>query len=277
MSVPASPCEYRGTILKATGVSLTLGKNRILRDLDLEIRDIYRPGYVTGQVVGLLGPSGIGKTRLFRVLSGMDQPDTGSVVIGEDCTPVRRGMVGVVAQNYPLFEHRTVLGNLTLAARSSGLSASEAHTKATAYLTRFGLEERGDLYPSQLSGGQRQRVAIAQQFLCSEHFVLMDEPFSGLDLMAVDRVCRTISEVACTHELNTVIVVTHDIAAAVAVCDTIWLLGRDRDEQGAIIPGARVKKTYNLIERGLTWREGIGETQEFLELVKEIRTVFPSL
>jgi NitT/TauT family transport system ATP-binding protein len=277
MTVPASPCEYRGTILKATGVSLTLGKNRILRDLDLEIRDVYRPGYVTGQVVGLLGPSGIGKTRLFRVLSGMDQPDTGSVVIGENCTPVRRGMVGVVAQNYPLFEHRTVMGNLELAARSSGLSRSDAHTKATAYLTRFGLEERGELYPSQLSGGQRQRVAIAQQFLCSEHFVLMDEPFSGLDLMAVDRVCKTINEVACSHELNTVIVVTHDIAAAVAVCDTIWLLGRDRDEQGGIIPGARVKKTYNLIERGLTWREGIGETQEFLELVKEIRTVFPSL
>ena len=272
-----TPCEYRGTILKATDVSLTLGKNTILRDLNLEIRDIYRPGYVTGQVVGLLGPSGIGKTRLFRVLAGMDRPNTGSVVIGENCVPVQRGMVGVVAQNYPLFEHRTVIGNLSLAARSTGLSPTEATVKANEYLKRFGLDDRGDLYPCQLSGGQRQRVAIAQQFLCSEHFVLMDEPFSGLDLMAVDRVCRTINEVACSHEMNTVIVVTHDIAAAAAVADTIWLLGRDRDEQGRIIPGARVKKTYNLIERGLTWREGITETNEFIEVVKEIRAVFPTL
>ena len=213
-------CEYRGTILKAENVSLALSKTPILRDLSLEIRDIYRPGYITGQVVGLLGPSGIGKTRLFRILSGMDKPDSGSVVIGEDCRPVQRGMVGVVAQNYPLFEHRTVLGNLVVAARSAGLKGHDATTKAKAFLKRFNLEDRGDLYPCQLSGGQRQRVAIAQQFLCSEHFVLMDEPFSGLDLMAVDRVCKTIAEVANAHELNTVIVVTHDIAAAVAVSDT---------------------------------------------------------
>jgi NitT/TauT family transport system ATP-binding protein len=270
-------CEYRGTVLKAANVSLTLGKNVILRDLNLEIRDLYRPGNVTGQVVGLLGPSGIGKTRLFRVLSGIDAPNTGSVVIGEPAVPVKRGMVGVVAQNYPLFEHRTILGNLELAGRSAGMNRQEATQKAAAILKRFDLEERADLYPCQLSGGQRQRVAIAQQFLCSEHFVLMDEPFSGLDLMAVDRVCKLIAEVANSHELNTVIVVTHDIPAAVTVADTIWLLGRDRDAAGNIIPGAKVKTTYNLVERGLAWREGVTETREFSEMVREIRSVFPSL
>jgi polar amino acid transport system ATP-binding protein/sulfate transport system ATP-binding protein len=270
-------CEYRDTILKASGVSLTLGKNVILRDLNLEIRDIYRPGLVTGQVVGLLGPSGIGKTRLFRVLSGIDAPNTGTVTIGADARPVKRGMVGVIAQNYPLFEHRTVLGNLELAARCAGLCRADAVAKAMAFLGRFGLEDRGDLYPCQLSGGQRQRVAIAQQFLCSEHFVLMDEPFSGLDLIAVDKVCKMIAEVSNADELNTVIVVTHDIPAAVAVADTIWLLGRDREADGRVIPGARVKATYNLIERGLTWTPGIAETKEFGEVVREIRGVFPSL
>lgn len=270
-------CTYGDTILKASDVSLTLGGNLVLRDLNLEIRDIQRPGIVTGQVVGLLGPSGIGKTRLFRVLSGIDKPDTGTVTIGKDCVPVQRGMVGVIAQNYPLFEHRTVLGNLTLAARSAGLSAKDAAEKSRDYLGRFGLEDRGGLYPAQLSGGQRQRVAIAQQFLCSEHFVLMDEPFSGLDLIAVDKVCKLICEVANADEFNTVIVVTHDIAAAVTVSDTIWLLGRDRDEQGGIIPGAKVKATYNLIERGVCWTPGVTETKEFGEVVREIRGVFPSL
>jgi polar amino acid transport system ATP-binding protein/sulfate transport system ATP-binding protein len=270
-------CEYRGTILKAEGVSLTLGGKPILRDLNLEVRDLYRPGYVTGQIVGLLGPSGIGKTRLFRILSGIDRPDKGQVLVGENCTPVERGMVGVVAQNYPLFEHRTVAGNLELAARAAGMDRSAASAKAAEFLKRFGLEDRADLYPCQLSGGQRQRVAIAQQFLCSEHFVLMDEPFSGLDLIAVEQVCKMIVEVANSDEKNTVIVVTHDIAAAVTVADTLWLLGRDRDDQGRIIPGAKVKKTYDLVEMGLTWREGLSETKEFGEVVREIRGVFPSL
>jgi polar amino acid transport system ATP-binding protein/sulfate transport system ATP-binding protein len=270
-------CEYRSTLLKATNVNLTLGKNVVLRDLNLEIRDVYRPGYITGQIVGLLGPSGIGKTRLFRILSGIDRPDTGEILIGEKCEPVQRGMVGVVAQNYPLFEHRTVAGNLELAARASGVSKGAAAEKAAAYLKRFGLEDRADLYPCQLSGGQRQRVAIAQQFLCSEHFVLMDEPFSGLDLIAVEQVCKMIVEVANSDELNTVIVVTHDIAAAVTVADTLWLLGRDRDEHGQVIPGAKVKKIYNLAEMGLTWREGLSETKEFGEVVREIRGIFPTL
>jgi len=270
-------CEYRETVLKATNVSLTLGGNVILRDLNLEIRDLYRPAYVTGQVVGLLGPSGIGKTRLFRILAGIDRPDTGEVLVGEKCEPVKRGMVGVVAQNYPLFEHRTVAGNVELAARAAGLDRNAAREKALSYLQRFGLEDRAGLYPCQLSGGQRQRVAIAQQFLCSEHFVLMDEPFSGLDLIAVEQVCKLIAEVAHAHELNTVIVVTHDIAAAVTVADTLWLLGRDRDEQGKIIPGARVKKSYNLAEMDLAWRTGVSETKEFIEVVREIRSVFPSL
>ena len=270
-------CEYRNTILKATGVNLSLGKNVILRDLNLELRDLYRPGYVTGQIVGLLGPSGIGKTRLFRILSGIDRPDTGEVLIGEKCEPVRRGMVGVVAQNYPLFEHRTVIGNLELAARAAGCSGSAASEKAADYLRRFGLEDRAALYPCQLSGGQRQRVAIAQQILCSEHFVLMDEPFSGLDLIAVEQVCKMIVEVANTHEMNTVIVVTHDIAAAVTVADTLWLLGRDRDAGDQIIPGAKVKKEYNLAEMGLTWRDGLSDSKEFGEVVHEIRSIFPTL
>src|SRR5262249_5311346 len=147
----------------------------------------------------------------------MDAPDSGSVLIGEKLVPVQRGMVGVVAQNYPLFEHRTVAGNLELAARSAGLSRKDASEKAASYLKQFNLENHADSYPCQLSGGQRQRVAIAQQFLCSERLVLMDEPFSGLDLIAVDKVSRLICEVANSDELNTVIIVTHDVAAAVTV------------------------------------------------------------
>jgi NitT/TauT family transport system ATP-binding protein len=269
--------EYGDVILKIDSISLTLGGNLILRDVDLEVRDLRRPGVVSGQVIGLLGPSGIGKTRLFRIVAGLDAPDKGRVTIGAKAVLVQRGMVGVVAQNYPLFNHRTVLDNLLVAGRQAGLSSAAARDKALSFLKRFHLEDRGRLFPVQLSGGQRQRVAIAQQFMCSEHFLLMDEPFSGLDPLAVDRVAELISEVACMHELNTIVVVTHDIPAAIEVSDTIVLLGRDRDAQGKVIPGARVQATYNLVERGLAFRKGITTTPEFLELMREILARFPTL
>lgn len=269
--------EYGATILKAENVGLTLGGNVILRNVDLEVKDLRRPGMVSGQVIGLLGPSGIGKTRFFRILAGLDAPDAGAVLIGEKRVPVHRGMVGVVAQHYPLFQHRTVIENLVVAGRQSGLSGSAARDKATGFLKRFRLEDRGGLYPSQLSGGQRQRVAIAQQFMCSEHFLLMDEPFSGLDPIAVDNVSGLIQEVAGLHELNTIIVVTHDIPAAIEVADTLVLMGRDRDAAGRIVPGARIQASYNLIERGLAFQKGITTKPEFLELLGEILAKFPSL
>ncbi len=269
--------EYGDSLLKVEGVHLTLGTNLILRDVNLEIKDLRRPGKVTGQVVGLLGPSGIGKTRLFRLLAGLDQPTAGRVLLGPRATPVERGQVGVVAQSYPLFMHRTVLGNLLVAGRQAGHTAAEAKRKATDYLQRFGLEDRAGHYPAQLSGGQRQRVAIAQQFMCSEHFLLMDEPFSGLDPVAIERVVELIQEVASLDEENTIIVVTHDISAAMEVSDTLWLLGRDRTADGQIVPGARIQGTYNLIDRGVAWRRGIQSSPEFVELLREILARFPKL
>jgi NitT/TauT family transport system ATP-binding protein len=269
--------EHKGILLKAENVSVAKSGVPILRDVNMEIRDIVRPDKIAGQVVGLLGPSGIGKTTLFRVLSGLEPPDTGKVLIGEEQKPVERGRVGVVAQHYPLFAHRTVLGNLMVAGKQAGLSGEQAREKAQGFLKRFGLEDKGKHYPPQLSGGQRQRVAIAQQFMCSENLLLLDEPFSGLDPMAIDRVSELLNEVACMHELNTIIVVTHDIGAALEVADTIWLMGRDRDPQGNIIPGARIQESYNLIERGLAWRDGIATTPEFMLMMREIRARFPSL
>lgn len=268
---------HGATLLKAEDVGVTLGGCPILKNLNLEVKDIRRPDAIAGQVVGLLGPSGVGKTTLFRLLAGLDKPDTGRILLGEEAVPVQRGMVGVVAQHYPLFMHRTVMGNLLVAGKRGGLSDKAAGEKAAGLLRRFGMLDRAGLYPAQLSGGQKQRVAIAQQFMCSEHFLLLDEPFSGLDPMAIDRVAELLNEVAGMHELNTIVVVTHDIGAALEVADTIWLMGRDRDTQGHVIPGARIMESYNLIERGLAWRDGVATEPAFLETLREIRMKFPSL
>ncbi len=271
------PCEYGDALLQVQNVSVTLGGTPLLRDVNLTIRDLVRPGLTQGQVVGLLGPSGVGKTTLFRILAGLDEPDSGQVLVDKECRPVQRGTVGVVAQTYPLLEHRTIRGNLMVAGRQAGLPKRASQQKADTLLRRFGLDMHGAKYPVQLSGGQRQRVAIAQQFMCSDHFLLMDEPFSGLDIVASERVSQLIQEMAQADELKTFVLVTHDIAAALQVCDTIVLLGRDQDAQGAVVPGARIQATYDLVERGIAWRAGASALPEFLQLLGEIRTAFAGL
>ena len=274
-----SPYEVKDVLISIDSVSLQLGGKPILRDVKAEVRDIVRPGCTQGQVVGILGPSGIGKTQLSRIMSGLQAPSSGAVVIhdGDKRTVVEPGLVGVVAQNYPLLRHRTVLGNLEVAARQHGLSSDDARTKSMEMLEKFGLLDRATFYPSQLSGGQRQRVAIAQQLLCSDHFIIMDEPFTGLDPLMKDLTCELIQTVALMDERNTIFVVAHDIAAVTAISDTLWLLGRDRDESGAVVPGSRIQARYDLASMGMAWEPGISETPRFAALVAEVKSRFKSL
>jgi len=276
MTAP-SEYHYEKTLLKVSGVTHGYGEQPVLRDVNFEIRDIVRADCTTGQVVALLGPSGMGKSTLFRIMAGLMAPDTGSVQVGIDARTVEPGMVGVVFQNYQLFEHRTVLSNLVVAARQSGLKGKAAVDCAEGMLQRFGLEQYAKRYPVQMSGGQRQRVAIAQQFVCSQHFLLMDEPFSGLDPLAIENVSKLITEVANLDELNTIIVVTHNIEAALQVADAVIILGRDRDASGQPIPGGRVQEQVDLIEAGLTWRVGLTSTPEFVEVERRIRERFRTL
>ena len=260
----------RDKVLSIQDVHLELGGKKILRGITGDVYDIV--GH--GQVVGLLGPSGIGKTQLFRVLSGLLPPTSGKVLLNSVGTPVRAGEVGVVAQHYPLFMHYTVDGNLDVAMRKSKLSSAEALAKKEMLTDRFRLREFLKLYPAEISGGTRQRVSIAQQMLCSEHFLLMDEPFSGLDPLMNDEVCSLISEVADMDELNTIIVVTHDLRSAIKIADTLWLLGRDRGVDGSIIPGAYIKATYDLADRGLAWHKDVSKTTQFLDFSIEVKEAF---
>lgn len=263
-------------LLRVSGVSQKLGGNQILEDLSFEVRDRVRPDLVTGQIVGLLGPSGVGKTRLLRLIAGLDQPDTGQI-LGPDGKPLPAGSVGLVFQNYILLRHRTVLGNLLTAGAAGGLPGDEAHQRSVELLRRFGLLERSKFYPAQLSGGQRQRVAIAQQLVHQKRLIVMDEPFSGLDPHALDTVVDLLYQVAHQHEHNTIIVITHDIRAAMMLSDTLLLLGRKRNAEGQIVGGAGIREQIDLAAEGLAWQEDVELDPRFVELERRVKAQFARL
>jgi polar amino acid transport system ATP-binding protein/sulfate transport system ATP-binding protein len=249
----------------------------ILKDVTFRIRDIKRPGLTQGQKVAVLAPSGTGKTQLFKRIAGLEPADSGTVLIGPEQQPTRAGLVGVVPQNYLLFEHRTVGGSLMLAAMMREKDRRKAKAKVTAVLEEFGLADKLNAYPTQLSGGQRQRISIAEQLLSSNHFLLMDEPFSGLDIIAKKIVCGVIDMLASRDELNTILFSTHDIESAVMVADTILVLGKDRDEAGRPIPGARIQREIDLIERGLAWHQDVEKEPAFVPTLNEIKALFGQL
>ena len=270
------PPSGEDVLLDVRDVWQKLGGNQILEGVTLQVQDRVRPGQVTGQVVALLGPSGVGKTRLIRLISGLDRPDRGEIS-GVRSQPLPAGSVGVVFQSYPLLRHHTVLGNMMVAGIANGVAREEAKTKAHVLLKRFGLDHRADFFPAKISGGQRQRVAIAQQLMRQKQLLLMDEPFSGLDPAALDDVIKLLIEVAHMDELNTIVVVTHDIRSALIASDTVFMLGRERAADGRITSGARIKHQYDLVAKGLAWRPGIEREPEFRELESEVKEHFRSL
>src|ERR1035437_5865787 len=261
--------EKHERLLTVDGLNLQYGDKIILRDINLHVDNIVRAGMKQGQVVALLGLSGSGKTQLFRCISGMQRPTSGQVRINDHKTPVHSGEVGVVQQAYPLLEHRTVWSNLLLAAVLHG--RKDGKDEAEKFLDRFNLTEKKNSYPIELSGGQRQRIAIIQQLLCSNHFLLMDEPFSGLDLIAKRRVMDTIQKVSIADELNTVIFTTHDLESAVMLADTVWVLGPEKDKHGTTMI-----KQLDLAASGLAWAPDIEHNPLYWPTVMELKNTFMS-
>jgi len=253
-------------ILKAENVSLCYGDKTILHDINFEIKNVVRPNMTQGQVVSLIGRSGIGKTQLFKLLSGLQTPTSGKITI-YDNKEVKAGDMGVIFQNYYLFEWRMVYQSLMLAAKQNKILKGKEKEAIEEYATHFDLKDHLHIYPQQLSGGQRQRASIIQQLLKGSDFLLLDEPFSGLDTCVLDKVVELLIDVSLADELKTLIIVSHDIVTTVAISDTVFILGCEHGQQGSTI-----KKEIDLIERDLAWKKDIKKEKAFLDTVEEIKS-----
>ena len=213
-SIMDSSCKIHVTNLKKN-----FGKLEVLKDISLDVAE--------GEVVVLLGPSGSGKSTLLRCLNQLETATSGQIIIdGHDVTDRHtdinkvRENIGMVFQHFNLFNHLTVMDNMTLAPVHLKLATKEeARRRAEQLLQRVGLEDKAQAYPSQLSGGQKQRVAIARALAMKPDIMLFDEPTSALDPEMVGEVLAVMKELA--REGMTMVVVTHEIGFAREVSDRV--------------------------------------------------------
>src|SRR3954462_9220765 len=189
----------------------------VLDDVQLALRE--------GEIVGLLGRSGSGKSTLLRIISGLSAPTAGSVTyLGQTVSGPAQG-IAMVFQSFALFTWLTVLENVQLGLEALGLPTEEIRKRALAAIDLIGLDGYESAYPRELSGGMRQRVGFARALVVHPNILLMDEPFSALDVLTAENLRTDFLDLWQEGQLpiKGVILVTHNIEEAVLMCDRVLL------------------------------------------------------
>lgn len=218
-------------MIKIKNLSKSFGKNLVLNDITETINQ--------GDKVVIIGPSGSGKSTFLRCLNCMEDPTSGSIFFdGEDLADLKvdinkhRQNIGMVFQQFNLFNNKTVIENITLApVHLKKMTPAQAKERAMELLARVGLEDKANVYPSTLSGGQKQRVAIVRALAMNPKVMLFDEPTSALDPEMVGEVLDVMKQLA--NEGMTMVVVTHEMGFAREVGNRIFFMDEGRiAEQG---------------------------------------------
>ncbi len=200
------------------GFNKSQGELLVLDDVNLQLKE--------GEIVGLLGRSGSGKSTLLRIIAGLISPTAGTVTYrGESLTGPAEG-VAMVFQTFALFPWLTVLQNVEAGLEALGVNAHERRIRALAAIDLIGLDGFENAYPRELSGGMRQRVGFARALVVEPALLLMDEPFSALDVLTAETLRTDLLDLWNEQRLKikAVLIVTHNIEEAVFMCDRILLL-----------------------------------------------------
>ena len=208
-------------IFYCKNITKNYNNEAVVEDVSLEL--------TAGGFISLVGSSGVGKTTLFNVLSGVDKPDNGKVFYNNEDITGKSGKVSYMLQKDLLLEYRTVLDNVILPLLIRGEKKKPARDFAAGFFSMFGLTGYEDKYPNELSGGMRQRAALLRTCLTSykesqlNPVILLDEPFSSLDAITRRKMQAWYAEIAQKLKISTLFI-THDVEEALALSDTVYIM-----------------------------------------------------
>lgn len=247
--------EDNKIILKVEEIYKRYRKEEVLRGISFEVRK--------GETKVIIGPSGSGKSTLLRCINQLTIPDKGQVWLeGEEVTHTKKSInqfrqkMGMVFQDFNLFDHINALGNVEIGLiRVKGMDKNRAREKAMEELKQVGLEKQAYLYPAQLSGGQKQRVSIARALVMNPSVILFDEPTSALDPELIGEVLEVIKNLAING--MTMVVVTHEMGFARSVANEVIFI-----ESGRIIDQGSPYKLFTNPEHE--------RTKKFLSKITEL-------
>lgn len=222
----------------------------IIEDISITLHD--------NELVGILGVSGVGKSTLFHIISGLLKPDGGEILLdGKEI--INAGQISYMLQKDLLLPFKTVIDNVALPLVLGGMDKKKAREKAGIHFEQFGLSGSEEQYPAQLSGGMRQRAALLRTYMFSGKAALLDEPFSALDSITKSAMHKWYQEIMEKIQLSTLFI-THDIDEAILLSDRIYLLTGN--------PG-KITNEF-IIKEAKPRNEGFQLSKDFLEYKKKI-------
>jgi len=236
------------TTFEFENVCRVFGNHPALSDVSLRLEP--------GRHTAILGPSGCGKTTLLRLLAGLDAPSAGRITMngkpasepGRILIPPHRRHIAMVFQDLALWPNLRVIDNVLLALSGAGLARREARRRAEESLTRCGIADLVKRKPSELSGGQQQRVALARAVAARPDFLLLDEPFAGLDLLTRDYILDQIRALMAAVGF-TVVLVTHDPVDASRLCSHAIVMEESRVVDIGALPDLLQNSQSQLLRR----------------------------
>lgn len=205
-------------ILELIDIHKSFGDKKVLDGIDIYLKN--------GEIIGLLGVSGSGKSTIFNIISGAINTNSGKIILeGRDITG-KKGEVSYMQQKDLLFSHMNIINNTSLPLIISGMDKNLAHEEAISHFEEFGLKGTETKYPSQLSGGMRQRAALLRTYLNKKSVILLDEPFSALDMITKAKMHDWFVDLMEKLKMSAIFI-THDIDEAIFLSDRIYILDKN--------------------------------------------------
>lgn len=235
-------------LLEVKNIDKSYNDKKIIENISIHLEE--------KEIISLLGLSGVGKTTLFNIISGVETADSGDVLLKGESIKNKPGHISYMLQKDLLIEQKTIMVNIILPMLIQGVKKSDAIKTASEYLEMFGLKGYEKAYPNSLSGGMRQRAAFLRTYFASKEVALLDEPFSALDAITKKEMHKWYVETSKKLSLSTIFI-THDIDEALELSDRIYLM---------IGSPGRIENEIKLVKP----QGDFTLTKEFLDYKKEI-------